>query len=70
MLLGGDYLHAAKELNDMPLMAVIDDNLQIIVLSMEKERIYSPFAALSTIAHSTSARSSRFLTPTFFFSMQ
>jgi len=26
MLLGGDYLHAAKELNDMPLMAVNDDN--------------------------------------------
>jgi hypothetical protein len=26
MLLGGDYLHDAKELNDMPLMAVNDDN--------------------------------------------
>jgi len=26
MLLGGDYLHGAKELNDVPLMAVNDDN--------------------------------------------
>jgi len=26
MLLGGDYLHGAKELNDMPFMAVNDDN--------------------------------------------
>ena len=33
---------------------------------MVKERIYSPFAALSAIARSTSARKSRFLTPTFF----
>ena len=59
----------AKELNDMPLMTVIDDNYQINVLSTKNGGNYSPLAALSAIARSTSARRSRFFTPTFLFSM-